>query len=401
MQFSDISTPSFYANPYPLYREIRGQGPLVNLAPKIWVTGRYDICDAVLRDRRMGRNYLAGIRARYGEEQARAPIFSSLGRMMLLINPPDHTRLRSLLAKAFGLAQSERFTQLSRTIAEDLVERFARNHSADLVRDYALPFPIEIICTLLDVPSDGAISFSETVGHLAQAFELAPMKAEQIAAANTAIRDLEEYFLPILHDRRKKPGEDLISSLLLPVNGDQLTEEEVLANIVLLFFAGHETTSNMIGNALIALHKNSDQLQRLMQDPALLPNALAECVRYDGSVQLAGRSALETIDIEGTKISEGDTVFLFLGAANRDPEKFQEPDRLLVDRSLRDARSLTFGGGLHHCLGARLAMTELEISIGTLFRRMPDMKISNLDSLEWHQRNSLRGVKSLHATWGA
>ena len=399
MQFSDFCSPEFHADPYPLYRQLREAGTLVRLAPTLWVSGRYDVCDAALRDRRMGRAYMNAVRARYGDETAQGPVFASFAKMMLMMNPPDHTRLRSLLMKAFNASQAGKLVETVQRIADKLVDRVAGARSFDLMRDYAVPLPLEVICHLLDVPSDGGIDFGTTIGDLVQTLELAPMNPARLEAANAAVRRLEDHFRPILRERRQRPGDDLISRLLQVEDGDRMTEEEILANIILLFLAGHETTSNMMGNALVALHRHPEQLIEVLQDPALLPGAIAECIRYDGSVQLSARGVLEDMEIDGIALPRGHTVYLFLGAANRDPAAFAHPDRLDIHRPLKDQRALTFGGGLHHCLGARLAQIEMEVGLGTLLRRIPDLRISNLGDLRWHPRNTLRGVESLRAAW--
>lgn len=398
MKVSDLTSPTFYANPYHLYKQLRAAGPIIKLAPKVWVTGRYSIIDAILRDRRMGRSYMHAIRSRYGNVRAQEPIFRSFERMLLLLEPPNHTRLRGLLAKAFNAKQEASFRQLTQVIADRLIDRFVKTGSMDVMRDYAVPIPLQVICTLLDVPYEDAAMFSNAVDAIVLNLEVARMRDEQIDAANTATIALENYFAPILHERRRNPGDDLISRLLLAEEGNnRLTEEEILANIILLFFAGHETTANMIGNALIALHHHPEQLAKIIADVSLVPGMIAECLRYDGSVQLGARAALEDMEIEGTPIARGDMIFAFLGAANRDPDKFEQPDQLIIERT--DTRHLTFGGGIHHCLGARLATIELEVALDTLFRRLPDMQITNLDKLRWHQRNALRGVESLSAIW--
>jgi len=397
LRFADIASPAFYADPYPLYAKLRAVEGLAKVTEGVWVTGKYSVCDALLRDRRMGRNYMGGVRARYGDEQAKAPVFSSFARMMLLVNPPEHTRLRQLLTKAFTATQGERYVQLARRLAEDLLdEKLHDPASFDLVRDYAAVLPLRVICHLLDVPFEGGAAFAQAIGHLAQTVELAPMRPEQIQAANDAIERLEAYFRPILDARRRAPGDDLISRLLTASEGeDALSEAEILSNIVMLFFAGHETTVNMIGNALIALQRHPAQRDRAVADPSLWPEVVAEALRYDSSVQLTARSALEDLEIDGTPVRRGDTVYLFLGSANRDPEKFGSPDAFIIDRRHEEARALSFGGGLHHCLGARLATAEIEVALGVLFRRLPDLEIANIDALRWHPRNSLRGVESL------
>jgi cytochrome P450 len=400
MQFSDFASPRFYADPYPLYQELRAAGPLVSLAPGFWITGWYPVVDALLRDRRLGRNYQQNMRLRYGDDRAQLPVFQAFARMLLLLNPPAHTRLRALLMQAFNVKQVVDFRQLAQGIAEALIDQFAPARAVDLVQAYAFPLPIRVICTFLDVPYHDAALFTQAVSATVQALDTAPMDAAQLAAANHAIEHLQEYFTDHLRARRRRPGHDLISLLLtVEEEGQRLTEEEIVANIILLFIAGHETTTNMIGNALVALHRHPAQLARAQADAALLPAVVGECLRYDGAVQMASRTALDDLEIAGQRIARGQGIFLCLGAANRDPAKFAEPDRLRIDRPDQDARLLTFGGGIHYCLGARLAMVELEVALGTLFRRVPQLQLTNLDTLTWHPRNSLRGVQTLTAVW--
>jgi cytochrome P450 len=208
---------------------------------------------------------------------------------------------------------------------------------------------------------------------------------------------LECYFKSVVEERRAKPGNDLVSALLRAEEaGETLTEDEIISNVLLLFVAGHETTSNMLGNALIALHRHPGQLARLMGDASLLPKAVGECLRFDSSVQMIVRTAFEDVEAAGHSIARGTIVFMLLGSANRDPGQFEKPDELDIGRTLQ-GRLLSFGAGIHHCLGARLATLELETGLGSLISRLPDLRITNLDALQWRQRNTLRGVESLKA----
>jgi cytochrome P450 len=251
---------------------------------------------------------------------------------------------------------------------------------------------------MLDVPSEHSSTFSKAISAIFQNFEIVRMRGAQFNAANLATEELENYLTPILHERRNKPGDDLISLMVLAdIDGDKLTDAEILSNIILLFFAGYETTSNMIGNALIALHQHPEALKEATTNASLIPNVVVECLRYNASVQLSWRIALEDLEIEGTKIECGDQIFAFLGSANHDPEKFQDADKLMIRRNLPKNWHLSFGTGIHNCLGARLATIELEVALGTLFKRLPNIKITNLNHLRWHQQNTVRGVESLTA----
>lgn len=398
MKLADLSTPAFLEDPYPLYKTLREQAPFVRVAPNALMTGRYGIVDALLQNRSMGKSYLESVRVRYGDDGPNMPLFQGVGRMFLMLNPPAHTRVRALMMKAFNARQVETMRELALTTAHELVDGLAPRKQADLVAEFAFPLPLLIICRMLDIPVAEATILGATVSKLAKVFDPAPMNAEALTQTSAAYDELARYFAGIIAARRSRPGNDLISLLLrVEEGGDTLTHDEIVSNVILLFIAGHETTSNMIGNALIALHRSPQQLDLLTQHPQKLPNAVLECLRYDGSVQMTMRTAMEDIEIEGEVLPRGTMVFLMLGAANRDPDRFEEPDRLDIDR--RQGREQTFGAGIHHCLGYRLALIELESAIGVLLERLPSLRLTDLDTLKWNQRGNLRGVSALMAAW--
>ncbi len=322
-----------------------------------------------------------------------------------MMNPPDHTRLRALLMQAFNARHIDEFTQLAHDTADHLIDQFAAAGNADLVNGYALQLPLIAICRLLGLDEAETSLFTIRMWRLTQSFtralEVANMSGADIDDANEATRSLHEFFKEKLHQRRNSPGEDLISLLLhLEERGARMSDEEIVANIIFLFAAGHETTSNMIGNALITLFRHPESLDRVQRDESLLPACVLECLRYDSSVQIAAREVIEDFTFEGVSLRRGDTVAICLGSANRDPEKFADPDRFMIDRPALDARELaSFGGGLHYCLGARLAMIEITVALRTLLKRLPGLALTNLDKLNWHAANTLRGVESLHAMW--
>jgi cytochrome P450 len=387
-------------NPYPLYAEMRVTGDLVPLGPGLWATARWSICDALLRDRRLDRQFLAAIERRYGLERAAAPVFQTFARMLLMMTPPQHTRLRGLLMKAFNAKQVAELERTVQVTAQGLVEKLVAKDHGDLMAEFARPLPILVICRLLDIPLDDTERLAPDVDRVVYALEIAPMTPEQLEAANAALERLVEYFRPILHERRRHLGTDLISLLLsTEEQGERLSEPELLANIILLFLAGHETTTNMIGNALIALQQHPDVLARVRANRTLVPAAALECVRFDGSVQVTGRTALQDVEIAGQVLPRGTMVFAFVGGANRDPDRFPDPDVLRLDRGDHAGKPLTFGGGVHYCLGARLATIEMDTALATLIEHLPRLRLTNLDSLQWHARNTLRGVRSLQAEW--
>lgn len=397
MKFTDLSSPAYFDNPYPFYEGIRGAGAFVPLAPSIMLTGRHAVIDALLPDRRMGKTYMPSVVARYGESAREQPVFQALERTFLMMNPPTHTRLRALLMKAFNARQIETLRTIAEETTDSLIDAMQGKPEVDLVSEFAMPLPLQIICRLLDVPVEDGVRFGDAASLLVSAFDLAPMSADALARANQAALELEQYFRTVVAQRRAMPGHDIVSSLIqAEEGGERLSEDEIISNVILLFVAGHETTSNMLGNALIALHRHPAQLERLRGDPSLVSKAVAECARYDTAVQMVVRTAFDDIDVDGQTLPRGSIVFMLLGSANRDPERFDAPDTLDIGRE-PSGHLLTFGAGIHYCLGARLAMMELEIALHKLLTRLPQLRLTNLDALQWRRRNNLRGVESLIA----
>lgn len=397
MNFESFATPAFFTNPYPLYNQIRHAGPLLPLGRNIFVTGHFAVIDALLRDRRMGKTYLQSVEARYGEAATQDPVFQALSRTFLMMNPPAHTRLRALLMQAFNRKQVEGLREIVEATTQGLLDRIGDKPEFDLIADFALPLPVEIICRLLNIPAADGVALGTAASRLASALDLAPLNATQLAAANEAALQLEAYFQTVVAQRRAHPGEDLISSLLgAEDDGATLSEAEIISNVILLFVAGHETTSNMIGNSMIALFRAPAELARLkgqLTNAAAVSQAVAECLRYDGAVQMVVRTAFEEVTVEDVTVPRGSIVFMLIGAANRDPAVYTDPDRL--DLAREAAPSLAFGGGIHYCLGTRLATLELESAIAGVLTRFPALQPVDLDQLSWHRRNNLRGVETL------
>jgi cytochrome P450 len=398
MKLADFATPSFFADPYPVYQALRAEGPLVPIAPNSLISGHYDVVDKLLHERRMVHRFEASVRKRYGEDGLSNPALQGLSRMLLMMNPPAHTRLRGLMMKAFNARQIDSMRELAMSNAQRLIDRFESLGSVDLVSAFATPFPIEIICRILNVPVEHAQKLGDAIEHLANMFDATPADAARLAASNDAYRTLERYFSDVVDARRKQPGDDLISMLLaVEEDGDMLSHDEIVANIIMLYLGGHETTANTIGNALVALQRHPRQFDALKQDLTKLPNAVMECLRYDGSAHLSGRTAGEDLEIAGIPVPRNTLVYLSLGAANRDPAKFDDPDQLDIERDL--PRVISLGGGIHHCLGYHLALLELETALGALLSRLPRLTLDGLDNLQWKGRSGLRGLTSLNARW--
>jgi cytochrome P450 len=284
-------------------------------------------------------------------------------------------------------------------IVDGIIDRVKPQGRMDLIADFAFRLPVTVICDMLGIPEEDREVFftsSRTGGRL---LDLAPLSRVEIDEQNSYNLTMAEYFRGLFELRRREPGDDLTTHLVqAEEDGDTLTNEELTANVILLFGAGHETTVNLIGNGLLALHRNPDQLQLLKRDLSLTGNAIEELLRYDSSVQVTGRTTLEYIDeIGGISLEQGRSVICLLGSANRDPAIYPDPDRLDITR--RDIHPLSFGGGIHYCVGAQLARIEGEIAIATLLRRLPNLQLDDVEHPDWRQTFVLRGLNKLAASW--
>ena len=370
--------PDHRRDPYPHYHALREADPVQRhpLLPA-WVLTRY--CDvlATLRNPRLSvdrtqSNLFRGPQSplkRMGDGFRRAVL-----NMMLFRDPPDHTRLRNLVNKVFTPRMVESLRPRIQKIVDDHLDAVEERGEMDLVRDLAYPFPVTVIAEMLGIPAADRQKFRRWSRDLVALTE--PTALFTPGAADTAERSLGEmrsYFDGIVAERRAEPRDDLLSALAqASEDGDRLSGDELFAMSVLILVAGHETTANLIGNAVLALLRNPGERKRLVDDPTLIRTAVDEFLRYDSVVQATARIALEECEIGGKKISEGEPLILVIGAANRDPAQFPEPDRLDLGR--RENRHLAFGFGTHFCLGSRLARLETSVAVGTLLRRFPRLE---------------------------
>jgi cytochrome P450 len=392
--------PEFIRDPYPYYEQLRATDPMHLTAFGAYVASRHAEASLVLRDKRFGKDFVERTKRRYGPQIMDEPVFRSMSHWMLQQDPPDHTRLRGLVVKAFTARRVEDMRPRIQQIVDETLDRIAPQGHMDLIEDFAFRLPVTIICDMLGIPEEHREVFyasSRDGGRLLDPVPMTPAEIEQSNASNTAA---QMYFQQLFELRRKNPGDDLTTQLVqAEEDGSKLSNEELTANIILLFGAGHETTVNLIGNGLLALHRNPDQLALLKANPALITNAIEEFLRYDSSVQLTGRVALEDIDdLGGKKIPKGESVLCLLGSANRDPAVYPDrPDRLDITRP--NVRPLSFGGGIHFCLGAQLARIEAEVAIATLLRRLPELRLDDAENPDWRPTFVLRGLKRLPASW--
>jgi cytochrome P450 len=396
----DPLSPDFIRDPYPHYERLRTTDPM-HLTPfGGFVASRHAEVSLVLRDKRFGKDFVARTKRRYGPQIMEEPVFRSMSHWMLQADPPDHTRLRGLVVKAFTARRVEEMRPRIEEIVNLTLDAVIDHGHMDLIEDFAFRLPVIVICDMLGIPEEHREVFYKSSRAGGRLLDPVPLSPEEIKQGNEAILTAQTYFQPLFDLRRRNPGDDLITQLVqAEEDGNKLNNEELTANIILLFGAGHETTVNLIGNGLLALHRNPEQLALLRANPSLITNAIEEFLRYDSSVQLTGRVALEDIDnLGGKKIPKDESVLCLLGSANRDPAVYQDqPDRLDITRP--NVKPLSFGGGIHHCLGAQLARIEAEIAIATLLRRLPHLRIDGVESPEWRPTFVLRGLKRLPGSW--
>ena len=391
--------PEFIANPYPYYQRLRETAPMHLTPLGFYVASRHADIATVLRDKRFGKDFAGRMSRRHGPEILEEPVYRSMRHWMLQQDPPDHTRLRGLVVRAFTARRVEDMRPRIQEIVDGIIDRVEARGRMDLIADFAFRLPVTVICDMLGIPAEDRELFftsSRTGGRLLDPVPLSRAEIEQHNASNLAAA---EYFHRLFELRRRQPGEDLTTQLVqAEEHGSKLSNEELTANVILLFGAGHETTVNLIGNDLLALHRNPDQLKLLREDPSLTAGAVEELLRYDSSVQVTGRTTLEDVDeIGGIALAKGQSVLCLLGSADRDPAVYADPDRLDITRA--DVRPLSFGGGIHYCLGAQLARIEGEIAIATLLRRLPGLQLDDPEHPDWRQTFVLRGLTTLPASW--
>jgi cytochrome P450 len=394
--FNPLS-PDFIRDPYPYYDRLRTTDPVYRMPHGFLLASRHADIQFVLREKCFGKDFAGRMTRRFGAQVLDEPVYRSMRYWMLQLDPPDHTRLRGLVVKAFTARRVEDMRPRIQAIVDRVLDRMEAALHLDLIADFAFPLPVIVICDMLGIPpEDHAILFASarTGGRL---LDPVPLSRAEIDEANARTMEVEAYFRDLFERRRRAPGDDLTSQLVqAEQEGSKLSNEELTANIILLFGAGHETTVNLIGNGLLALYRNPDQLRLLRNDPSLIANAIEEFLRFDSSVQLTGRTALTAVTVGGVDVAEGNTVLCLLGAANRDPAVYSDPDRLDITR--RNIRPLSFGGGIHFCLGAQLARIEGEIAIATLLRRFPKLVLDDPEHPDWRPTFVLRGLSRLPAS---
>lgn len=381
-------------DPYPYYRSLRERDPFHrSYLADGWVLSRYADVEAVLSDRRFSadeRNQRRwkSIRAR-AERRGLPDPYETDRASMLRLDPPDHTRLRNLVSKAFTPRAVERMRSRTEEVIDELLARLPASGRIELVGDFAAPLPVTVIAEMLGVPSADRDRFRHWSDEAVKT--LGDSTAEEEKAALRAMEELGEYIGAVAEERRREPRADLLSALVAAEEeGDKLSEQELFTTCVLLLVAGNETTTKLIGNAILALLRSPEQLELLRSEPKRIPGAVDELLRYDGPVQLTSRMVTEDTELAGRRLEKGQQLVLLLGAANRDPAQFEDPDRLDVTRE--NVRHLAFGQGLHFCLGAQLARLEGRLALEALITRLPDLRLAGPDdAVTWSTNTVLRG----------
>ena len=370
--FGTLIDPVVWADPYPLYEELRTRDAVAKLDDNLWVLSSHEAVHHVLRhpscssDERRSTNAIASEEG-YPE---------TIGDFMLFMDPPDHTRLRRLVARAFTPRQVKFIEPRAESIVAELLDAARDRGTLDVVSELAHPLALQIICELLGVPFEDRSRFAGWGSALARLVDPGVLRTpEQDAASVAATAEFREYFIDLIDTRRARPSDDLLSELIAAEeDGDRLSIDDLVSVCLLVLVAGYETTVNLVGNGVVALLEHRDQWDRLGAGGDIFTTAVNEFLRHDSPVQMVFRTATDDIDVAGRQIASGDAMITFLAAANRDGDVFDDPHRLDVGRT--NNPHVAFGGGIHHCLGAALARTEAVAAFRGLRETFPDMQIA-------------------------
>ena len=383
----------FISNPYPIYEELRKDNSVFYVQDErfYWILS-YKECSSILSDLNYGKKFRrkyeemtnsdGDVQTHYDPENPK--------RNMLFLDPPDHTRLRNLVAKAFTPRNIEKMRPFVRSMAEDLIKKVSAGRDFDLMSRFAGPLPAYTIAQVLGVPKGDMERFKEWSDSIALSLDGMRTKYEY-EEAKAAEDNLSLYVSKLVDQRRNSPEEGLLSDLIAAEDsGEKLTHKEIIATLTLLLMAGHETTTNLIGNGFFALLKNRDQMDMLREDRSLLKSAVEEFLRYDPPVQQVARAVYTTTVISGTEMKEGSKVSAVIGSANRDPEAFENPN--ILDITRKENKHLSFSKGIHFCIGSQLARLEAEIAFDILMDNLADAKLSA--EPEWRNNANMHGMRT-------
>ncbi|WP_437965056.1 cytochrome P450 [Sorangium sp. So ce260] len=398
----DLLSPEFFADPHPTFHRMRTEDPVYwHPQLNVYCLTRYEDVQLIARDPRFSAE-----RTDYYVNVAPAPMREKLKRYdefishwMVLADPPRHTRLRSLVAKAFSPQAVEGMRPLVERIANEMIDAVRDDGRMDVIRDIAHPLPGAVIGKLLRIPSEDTARLKQWSDAIFTLIGAPAADEELIEIGHQGVLGFEGYLRALIKERRAQPGDDVLSQLLLAEDqGSVLSDAELISTIALLLASGHETTTHLIGNGLLALIRNPDQMQKLRESPQLIDKAVEEILRYNGAAYQASRRAREDVEIRGVRIEAGQIAFGLIQAANRDPARFPDPDRLDILR--KDNRHMGFGAGIHFCLGAQVARVQAQVVLNTIVQRLPDLAVAE-PRLEWLQSFLVRGLRALPVTFAA
>ena len=386
-----FQTPEGRRAPYPLYHELRERAPVHKSETLgLWLVSSYDGVSSILRDPRFGKNFERQIEATIGPDWEKHSAAERLRGMLVNIDGPDHTRLRKKVIKAFQRKNVERLRPVIERMVSDLLDPFEEAGGGDLLQALAFPLPVTVIGEILGVPEADREQFRKLVADLLAVIEVNPSE-DQLVGADAASDAIYAYFEALIAEKRRQPCDDLLSTLACD-SEDPLTVRELVGMATLLFVAGFETTTNLVGNSMLGLLEHPDALAALRADPDGYELLADEMLRYDGTAQMISRHNYGEVDMGGVIIPAGEPVVGLLGAANHDPAEFENPDALDLDRGR--IRPLSFGGGTHFCLGAQLARAEIDITLRGVVRRFGTIELAG-ERPRYRDRLTLRGLESL------
>jgi cytochrome P450 len=391
-----LFTDGFLQDPYPTYRRFLGESGIQKVGGRgTWAVFKHADCSAIIRDpklsaRRSGTLLLA---LPAGSQAEFADLARMLGLWMLFFDAPEHTRLRKLMNKGFSPAVAEALRPQIEVIVNRMLEPLRQASEADILQEIAYPLPVRVIAEMLGIPNtlhDRLVQWSDAIA----TFMGNPHRTvQQAQSAQQAVVALTEFFRETVEERRRQKGSDLISLLLdIEEDGEVLTEEELHAQCVMLLFGGHETTRNLIGNGMYTLLQHPEAMSELRENPELIRTAVEELLRYESPVQYTGRTVKEEMEVCGVRLRQKETILFMLGAANRDPRQFKDPDRLNLKRL--NNPHLAFGAGAHFCIGNQLARLEGQIAILHMVQQFPRMRLTE-QRPEWTPNFGFRGLKAL------
>lgn len=396
----DFANPAINADPFPIFSRLREEDP-VHWSPamKAWVVTRYDdVRQIAVANTEMSANRLAPFFAAVPSDSrgGYASLITYLGNWMVFRDPPDHTRLRRLFTKAFTSrsvkALEPNIEQIVGLLLDEMDRKSRQDGTVDWIADFAYPLPATVMMDLLGVPRDELMRVKDWSDDIALFIGTARATADKYQRAEAGAKAMADYFRGILVQRAADPQDDIISQLVSEQN-ERLTDDEIIATCILLLFAGHETTTNLIGNGFYYTMKSPDQWERLKEQPALIDAAIEEWLRYDGPSGALARVITADVAFGGKQLAAGQRLFAFVNAANRDPRQFADADRFDIGRTPN--AHLTFGHGIHFCLGASLARLEGQIALRALIERFPNINLAATGAPQWKDSVILRGMEAL------